>query len=238
VSENKLIVVPVTDLVLNDAYQVRDGLDKSAVRRYADAMKSGQEFPPITVSLVNGVPVVVDGWHRTTAAKQIGRATLPAHLIEADEKELAWLGVEANRAHGVPLKRSEARSIFKAYVRAGRHKKSKNRVKSSREIAEDLHGMKSHATILEWMRQDFPSVYRQMSRGEDEPRFEGGLHEVKPEERFYEAAETALATLMANIRGVKDPAKRGQIIADLEKALQEIKQDKPWEPVPVDDDLF
>jgi len=236
VSEQKSVMVQVADLVLNDAYQVRNEVDQGAVRRYADAMRTGHEFPPITVAMVNGAPVVVDGWHRTNAARLIGRPTLLANLIEADERELAWIGAEANSSHGVPLKRSEARNVFRAYVRAGRHRNSKGRIKSSREMAQDLRGMKSHATILEWMRQDFPSVYREMRRSEEEPRFEGGLHAVDPEEHFYGATLGALESLAANARGIKDPTRRGQIIATLEATLEAIKQDKPWEPVTVDDD--
>jgi ParB-like nuclease domain len=231
VSDGSAVTVRVADLVLDDAYQVRRELDRGAIKRYADAMRAGHKFPPIKVAQVNGAPIVVDGWHRTSAARLIGRATLSATVVTADEQELAWIAAEANLTHGVPLKKGEARNLFRAYVRAGRHRKSTRRVKSSREIADELHGMKSHATILGWMKQDFPTIYRAMRRSDEEPRSDGGLPEMSPEDRRCEAVSRAMADIIANARGISSPAKRGEIIAELQMILEDVKQARPWEPV-------
>lgn len=137
--------VALDDLILDREYQTRLALDHGAIRRYADAMRTGHKLPPITIARVDGAPVVIDGWHRVHAAKLAGIAALPALLIDPPEAELPWLAAEANLRHGVPLKRSERRNVFRAYVRAGQHLKGRRRIKSSREISSDLHGLISHA---------------------------------------------------------------------------------------------
>jgi uncharacterized ParB-like nuclease family protein len=49
-------------------------------------MRAGDEFPPVLVerqsSELNGYPYrLFDGYHRTRAAKYIGRRTIVAHVI-------------------------------------------------------------------------------------------------------------------------------------------------------------
>ena len=141
------------------------------------------------------------------------------------------LAAEANLKHGVPLNRGETRKLLSAYVKAGRHRLGKRRVKSSRDIAKDLHGLASHATILKWMKSDFPSVYRQMTDRRPEGTGEGGLPEVDQEEVRHQAALSAIDRLKAESRGIEDQARRGEVIAYLRTALEDIEQALPWEPL-------
>jgi hypothetical protein len=50
--------------------------------------------------------------------------------------------------------------------RANQHRNHQGRLKSAREISRDLHGQPSDKTITDWVRQDFPKVYREMNGGE------------------------------------------------------------------------
>jgi uncharacterized ParB-like nuclease family protein len=55
-------------------------------REYAAMMRAGDEFPPVQVirqsSKLRGYPYrLFDGYHRTRAAKHIGRRTIAAHVI-------------------------------------------------------------------------------------------------------------------------------------------------------------
>jgi len=233
-----IVSVNVADLILDATYQARAKLDHGAVRRYADMMRANVKFPPIVIAKLNGAPVVIDGWHRVTAATRTKQATLSAVVIEKGEHELAWLAAEANLKHGVPLKASERRNVFRAFVRAGRHRTGR-KIKASREIAAELYGLISHTSVMNWMREDFPAVWRQMARRDEEPRADGGLPETDPEVRFQEAIRRATSEVVAHSRGVADPAKRGAIIADLRRALEIIERAAPWEPAePAEQDDF
>jgi len=55
-------------------------------RKYAAMMRAGEEFPPVLVigqsPKLRGYPYrLFDGYHRTRAAKHVGRRTVPAHVI-------------------------------------------------------------------------------------------------------------------------------------------------------------
>ncbi|RIX99524.1 hypothetical protein D3218_13695 [Aureimonas flava] len=225
--------VRVADLVMDESYQVRAQLDDGAVSRYADAMRSGQEFPPISIARVGGAVVIVDGFHRVTAARKIRRETITAVLVERDEAELQWLAAEANLKHGVPLKRGEGRKLLTAYVRAGRHRNGTRRVKSSRDIAKDLHGLASHSIILRWMKADFPEVARRMTerRVKNTGVGDDGIPRVDLEEKRQGAALVAIDHLIAHSRGIIDPERRGIVLAKLRAALEEVEGAGEWEPM-------
>lgn len=220
----------LADLIQDEAYQIRAKTDQGVIARYGTAMKAGAEFPPIIVARLNGAPILLDGWHRVAAARRIGVAALPAMLINRPPTELRWAAAEANAKHGVRLKPREVREVFRTYVKAGQHLKQGSRVKSSREIARELHGLVSHAGVLTWMRKYFPAVYRRMRGKDDAGHGDGGLPERDPEETCVGAIERALDTIHANARGVRDPARRGAIIAGLQAKVRELEADGEWVP--------
>lgn len=130
--------------------------------------------------------------------------------------------------HGLRLKRSEARAAFRAYVHAGMHRLPRGRFKSSREIANDLHGMRSYRTILTWMEQDFPATYRAMQGGED---VEGGpgLSPLPPPDPLAPAREH-VQQIIALARGVAEPMHRGELIALLQAAQKAVEEVGEWVP--------
>ena len=68
----------------------------------------------------------------------------------------------ANTKHGKPLKSSERRNVFKNFIRGKGHKKPDGKLMTYREISEALGGHVGHTTIYNWMRKDFPRVFKAM----------------------------------------------------------------------------
>ncbi|WP_157934151.1 ParB N-terminal domain-containing protein [Microvirga ossetica] len=130
--------ITLSHLIRDPKFQVRRRLHQPAINRYIDVLKTGNAMPPIQIVYMNGAPVLIDGWHRVEAMGQLGRVEVEATVLEATEKEAYWLAAKANMEHGVSYKKSELREVFRAYVEAGQHKKSKNRFKSYREMQSDL----------------------------------------------------------------------------------------------------
>jgi uncharacterized ParB-like nuclease family protein len=67
-------------------------------REYAAMMRAGDEFPPVQVirqsSKLHGYPYrLFDGYHRTRAAKHIGRRTIAAHVIS--DETMTWVEMKA-----------------------------------------------------------------------------------------------------------------------------------------------
>jgi len=116
--------VVLSRLVRNPNLQVRRKLDQATINRYVEVLKAGNEMPPIKVAIINEAPVLIDGWHRVAAMEQLGLRDAEAIVQQATEKEAFWLAAKANLEHGLPLKKSELREVFRAYVKARQHKKN------------------------------------------------------------------------------------------------------------------
>lgn len=187
--------------------QVRHKLDAGAVRRYRDMTQAGKEPPPIKVGrLPDGRLFLVDGWHRLEAgAVQLstplagtGNDVL-ALVADLSEAEVRWESARANMDHGVPLKRSELRRVFGAFIRAGKHKKPRGGLLSYRELSKAL-GI-GHTTLRNWMMQDFPATARDMGgteHGNSEAEQAPAVLRTLAEEQHaaaLEAARNALAAL-------------------------------------------
>jgi hypothetical protein len=219
--------VRIAELLRDRRYQVRHGLDRATISRYATTMAAGTELPPVTVALVEGVPVLVDGWHRVEALLAIERHVVEAVIIEATEQEAMWLAASANMTHGLPLRKSELRRVFQAYIRARQHRK-RGGIKSYREMAKELPGV-SYNTVRNWMQKDFPKIARAM--GGPDAEYPGGLRDVKPKGGFAATTYESLNAALAASRGVTDPIQRSRIIAEAERITAAMKAGGPWEPV-------
>lgn len=151
--------VIIAQLCRSKDFQVRAKLCSHTVQRYATAIKAGQELPPLQVALVDGVPCLVDGYHRAEALEYLGYVEAEAVITETTRHEAQWMAATANLTHGLPLKTRELRQVFRVYIRTGRHKKGRGRLKSYREIAQDLG--RPHTTIRLWMEKDFKKLFNE-----------------------------------------------------------------------------
>ncbi|MFP6862575.1 ParB N-terminal domain-containing protein [Pseudomonas sp.] len=162
--------ITLAQLVRSRDFQIRTRLCTSTVNRYASAIKAGADMPPLQVALVDGVHILVDGFHRAAAYEALGYAEVDASVIEATRDNALWMAAEANTRHGLPLTGKEHREVFRTYIRTGQHLKGKRR-KSYREMQADLQ--KQHTTLRNWTEKDFPGLFRVM--GGDNRSAEGGL---------------------------------------------------------------
>jgi ParB/Sulfiredoxin domain len=86
---------------LNGEACARVDLDENAVAEYAQAMKSGAEFPPIVVFRDGKTRWLADGCHRVAAAERRGRRTIRAEVRPGDRRKAVLYACGANAAHGV-----------------------------------------------------------------------------------------------------------------------------------------
>jgi hypothetical protein len=223
----------LADIIRNPDLQTRP-VDPGTARRYAQAYKVEADLPPITVvQIEGGPPMLLDGWHRVTALESLQRATVEAEVITARNlQEARWLAMKANLSHGLPLKRSQRREVFGAFMRADQWRKGK-RAKSLREIAKELGT--SHNTVSDWMQKDFARISREWFTGQRDERGDwrnGGLREP----RLQTMCDLALRNLDAAAKafdGINSPEERGEVVGRLEDLLRRVKAAgnwKPWKP--------
>ena len=154
--------VSISEIVRDDLLQVRKKLDRATVNKYAEQMLAGAAFPPVTVARINGELFLLDGWHRMSAAECIEAREIDAVVTNMSRQDAIWEAARANLTHGLPLKKTEQREVFRAYVRSGRHNHG-GKYKSYREIAKELGGLAQYTTIRSWMEKDFRRVFNSMS---------------------------------------------------------------------------
>lgn len=191
--------LPLSAIVKAEGLQVRKRLDKAALHRYAEMTKAGRLPPPIKVAQVQGptgpVFLLVDGWHRMAAgALQTSGNDVRALVAEMTEKEAGWVAAEANMGHGVPLKPGEYREVFRAFIKAGKHRKARGEVMSYREIG--AHILKPQTTIRNWMQRDFKALFRRMAAGEKAGQW-GGHRDRPTQSPTEEQAAAALEAIKA-----------------------------------------
>jgi ParB-like nuclease domain len=221
--------IQIDQLVLDPAFQVRNKLNDKAIRQYREQYRFERELDPIRVAEVEGMWILIDGWHRVTALRQLERRYVDAEIEPMSRNDALWAASTANTKHGVQLSRTEHINVFNNYIATGRHIKRKGptgvRYKSYREIAEELPLGRSHVTIYNWMKEHHPGIANAM--GSSELVAEGGLREVANPERPNEATMLA-SKLLDHFQSLSDPEQRGAIIGQLRDLLAAMEGAPGW----------
>ena len=156
----------IDQLVLDRAFQVRNDLNKGAISRYKEAYRLGHVLDPIRLADVDGMLILIDGWHRVTALLQLDRLHVDAEIEPMSKDEALWAASIANAKHGVQLSKAEHLNVFNNYIATGRHIEKKGamgiRYKSYRDMANELPISRSHGTIRNWMSEHHPEIAKAM----------------------------------------------------------------------------
>ena len=80
--------------------QLRNGIDDETVTAYAEAIKEGATFPPVTLFYDGFDYWLADGFHRFHAFKRAGKVSIPTEIHQGEKRD-AWLfALGANDKHG------------------------------------------------------------------------------------------------------------------------------------------
>ena len=97
-------IITVTDLTFDQRVFVRDKIDQNCVKRYVDAMNNAVNLPPITVYVIDGLNIVVDGCHRVEAVKVSNMDTIECEIFYGKTwLEAVTAAAGANTGHGLPM---------------------------------------------------------------------------------------------------------------------------------------
>ncbi len=81
--------------------QSREKLDQSVVEDYAEQMREGEEFPPISVVHDGSEYFLSDGFHRLLAAQKAGKASINCDVITGTLRDAILYSLSANHRHGL-----------------------------------------------------------------------------------------------------------------------------------------
>jgi hypothetical protein len=134
--------VDTSQIVFDPRLQVRvSGLNPDTVDEYCDAMREGDEFPPVEIYRVEETLYVVDGWHRVQAARVLHLGSIKSVIFEGTwDEAVEHARFNANRKNGQRLTRADKQALCETLLNEPKYKEM-----SDRELAK-LSGV-SHPAI-------------------------------------------------------------------------------------------
>lgn len=160
------ISVSLRQIDRDDRVQIRVlGTDTDLVAQYADAMRAGDEFPPLVCFFDRAERALwlADGFHRAQAAQAAGRASFSCLVHAGTHHHAAEYAATCNARHGLPMTGADKREAVKRLLHL-------HPDWSSRQIAR-LVGS-SHNTV-EKTRKDLEALHAasgQIDQIQPEPR--------------------------------------------------------------------
>jgi hypothetical protein len=103
--------VNILAIRIDGGTQSRDQLNEDVVKEYADCMKDGAIFPPITVFYDGSDYWLADGFHRYFANKSLGNVALDCDVKEGTCRDAILYSFGANGKNGLPPTAKEKRNI-------------------------------------------------------------------------------------------------------------------------------
>ena len=234
------VLVQVSDIIKEPSWQVREKLTISRVRAYRTTYNSGAEMPPVKLADVRGALYLVDGWHRMAAQEDLGRKEVEASIVKMTKPEAIWAAAAANLTHGEAYRKDERRRAFSVFIETKQHSK-RGKLLSYREMAAAFGGNPSHVTLRNWIKQDFPQVFKGLEKhrtGEWSPDML--KRDAMPSEDDFALTmvEQLLAKAVGNARAITSPACRAKAAQMAGKAHKAIERGIAYRATPVQKDDF
>lgn len=116
---SKTKAININDIVLDERCQARAVLNPEAVQEYADIYREGEvNLPALSVVLVDGQHVLIDGFHRLAGARQADHGFIRVEVVEreCDDDRARWLASAVNQGHGVRRTNADKRQAVKLAI--------------------------------------------------------------------------------------------------------------------------
>lgn len=228
-NERKQQPVDVDEIIIDRRFQVRNNTDTKTVKAYANAMKAGSEFPPVTLADIDGRLFLIDGFHRYEAALSVGCGEIQAIIVKMTDREALRASAVANLTHGLRLTKNEKIKAFKQFIKGGGHLNERGRLKSYREIATELHGIAAYTTIRTWMMKYFPRIAKMMTDEKIGNRT-AEIPKSDPERERARLIREKLREVRTLLEIVSDPEEVFDIRELLKSLMVMVNQKKTREP--------
>jgi hypothetical protein len=94
-------VFEISAISTSSGTQTRAGISEATVAEYAEAMISGDRFPPVVVFRDGGKLILADGFHRIRAARQAGFRKISAEVHIGSRLDALRYSLGCNDKHGL-----------------------------------------------------------------------------------------------------------------------------------------
>jgi len=118
IRQNGTSSIRVDSIVMDKRLMFREKIDEELVESYYERYRNSFYMPPIKVCEVkNAGRLLVDGFHRLTAAKKAGLEYIEAMVEYGSYDDAEWAAANANLTHGKALNRKERRKVAALYLK-------------------------------------------------------------------------------------------------------------------------
>jgi ParB-like chromosome segregation protein Spo0J len=139
-------LIPLASIRADGGAQHRITLDQRIVEEYAELMRAGVEFPPISVRCDTTHYWPSDGFQRIDAAKLAGLSEIRSEVVPGTQEDAQWDSYSANATHGLRRTAAETERVIE---RALRHPESAGF--TNVQLAKHLHV--SEPTVRRWRKK-------------------------------------------------------------------------------------
>lgn len=114
----KTQMIPLSDIIEDTIYQLRDSSQGKNIPELKRMLGDGYELNPIKLRWVAGGYLIIDGFQRVEATRQIkgANAMINARICEVSHKTAMTMAAAANQAHGGQLKKADREKIAKTLL--------------------------------------------------------------------------------------------------------------------------
>lgn len=154
-----IVKLKISDIIIPQGLlpRVLTGTVAEVVDKYAEALELGEEFPPIKVWKRGNSYWLIDGVHRLSAYKKLGREYIEAEIVECkDELDFRVKAIQENLKHGLALSPEEVKENARLLYRAG--------LKDVEELARILRRSRSsvYAYVQDLIEEEKEALRRQV----------------------------------------------------------------------------
>ena len=97
----KTKTIKLIDIVIDAGTQQREKINDDVVQEYAESMRCGFKFPPITTFFNGAQYFLVDGFHRYWASKLLEISDVESDIHEGTKREAILYSAGVNGTHGI-----------------------------------------------------------------------------------------------------------------------------------------
>jgi len=227
--QGQQVEVPLSCIVKDPEFQVRKRTNQQKIKQYAESMEAGCELPPVQLGVVDGVLVLLDGWHRVGAKEILEEDSVVAVVSPMTYDEARWAAAKANLHHGLSLTDTEVLDAFRAFVEAKAYRNGHTWL-SYRQIAQEFG--RAPATIRTWMERHFPKIFkkyqdRASNKGAKEEWSGGSGRKKKEANSLAKKVVQEAQAVMSNARKLGKtlaPEALGSLIEALQDTVEALKK--------------
>lgn len=109
----KTKIIKLAEIVIDAGTQQREKINDDVVAEYADAITCGLKFPAVTTFFNGAEHILVDGFHRYWAHKQLGILEIESDIHEGTRREAILFSAGVNGTHGIrPTNADKKKSVL------------------------------------------------------------------------------------------------------------------------------